>query len=144
MYLSFILTAAFLFLTWNNPLKEFSSVSFSFISPDTFHSLYGQYFQKYKLGPGRILNVTVLLITMYAILTRFWLPINKALGWFFIPLGQASLYVFYIHIFFLLLLANTPLPAMNDFWINTMIHAGLLLLTWAMVKSKFMFRVIPN
>ena len=144
MYLSFVLTAAFFFLTWNNPMQEFSSISFSMISPETFHSIYGQYFQKYKLGPGRLLNVTVLLITMYAILTRFWLPISKALGWFFIPLGQASLYVFYIHIFFLLILANTPLPAMKDFWINTMIHASLLLLTWAMVKSKFMFKIIPN
>lgn len=144
MYASFVLTAAFLFLTWNNPLKEFSAVSFSMISPETFHSLYGQYFQKYKLGPGRILNVTVLLITMYAVLTRYWAPINKALGWFFIPLGQSSLYVFYVHIFFLLFLANTPLPEMNNFWVNSLIHAGLLLSIWAMVKYRFLFRVIPN
>jgi hypothetical protein len=81
---------------------------------------------------------------MYAILTRFWVPINKALGWFFIPLGQASLYVFFVHIFFLLILANTPLPAMNDFWINTAIHAGLLFTAWAMVRTRFLFKIIPN
>jgi len=144
MYASFALTFAFFILTWNNPLKEFGSAHFSMISPDTFHSIYGQYFQKYKLGPGRVLNAFVLLITMYAILTRFWVPINKALGWFFIPLGQASLYVFFVHIFFLLILANTPLPAMNDFWINTAIHAGLLFTAWAMVRTRFLFKIIPN
>ena len=144
LYVSFALTAAFIFLTWHHPLEEFESVRLTFISADTFHWLNGNYFQKYKLGPGRVLNVFVVLITMYALLTRFWLPINKALGWFFIPLGQASLYVFYVHIFFLLILANTPLPEMNDFWINTVIHAGLLLSIWVMVRTRFLFQVIPN
>ena len=144
LYLSFALTAAFLFLTWNNPMPQFADVSLKMISSSDFHSWYAHYFQKYKMGPGRILNVTVLLITMYAILSRFWAPINKALGWFFIPLGQASLYVFYVHIFFLLIIANTPLPEMKDFWINTLIHATLLFTIWAMVRSKFLFRIIPN
>jgi hypothetical protein len=144
LYASFVLTAMFIVLTWHNPLDEFESVRLRWLSTDTFHWLNGSYFQKYKLGPGRVLNVAVVLITMYALLTRFWLPINKALGWFFIPLGQASLYVFYVHIFFLLIIANTPLPEMNDFWINTAIHAGLLLAIWTMVKTRFLFKVIPN
>jgi len=144
LYVSFALTAAFFVLTWNNPMTQFSDISLRMITPETFHSWYGQYFQKYKLGPGRVLNVVVLLITMYAILSRCWKPINKALGWFFIPLGQASLYVFYVHIFFLLIIANTPLPEMKDFWINTMIHAALLFTIWAMVRTKFLFKVIPN
>jgi len=144
MYLSFALTAAFFLLTWNNPMAQFADISLQMITPETFNSWNAQYFQKYKLGPGRVLNTMVLLITLYAILSRCWGPINKALGWFFIPLGQASLYVFYVHIFFLLIIANTPLPKMNDFWINTMIHVGLLLAVWAMVKSKFLFRIIPN
>ena len=144
LYVSFALTFAFFLLTWNNPMPQFSGVSLQMITPETFHSWYGQYFQKYKLGPGRVLNVAVLLITMYAILSRYWTPINKVLGWFFIPLGQASLYVFYVHIFFLLIIANTPLPEMNDFWINTVIHAALLLTIWTMVRSKFLFRIIPN
>ena len=144
LYLCFALTAAFFFLTWNNPMPQFSGVSFEMISSETFYSWYGQYFQKYKMGPGRILNVTVFLITMYAVISRCWVPINKALGWFFIPLGQASLYVFYVHIFFLLIIANTPLPEMKDFWINTIIHVVLLLTVWAMARTKFLFRIIPN
>ena len=144
LYVSFVLTALFFFLTWNNPMPQFSGISLQMISADTFHSWYAHYFQKYKLGPGRVLNVAVLLITMYAILSRYWLPINKALGWFFIPLGQASLYVFYVHIFFLLIIANTSLPEMEDFWVNTLIHAALLILIWVMVRTKFLFRIIPN
>ena len=142
--LCIVLTVAFIILTWNNPMPQFKGHSLTMLTPETFHSWYAHYFQKYKLGPGRILNVAVLLVTMYAILSRYWVPINKAIGWFFIPLGQASLYVFYVHIFFLLIIANTPLPEMKDFWINTAIHAALLLTIWAMVKTKFLFRIIPN
>ncbi|MEZ5451669.1 MAG: OpgC domain-containing protein [Thiothrix sp.] len=71
------------------------------------------------------------------------IPKNQ-LGWFFIPLGQASLYVFFIHVFLLLAIANTPLPGYGDFWINTGIHAGLLSLVWVMVKKEFLFRWIPH
>ena len=144
VYLSFALAAGFIFLTWHNPMVEFGSNTLKWISTDTFHAMYGEYFQKYKLGPGRVLNVLVVIISMYAILTRYWVPINKALGWFFIPLGQASLYVFYVHIFFLLFIANTPLTEANDFWVNTGIHALLLLCIWLMVKRRFLFRIIPN
>jgi hypothetical protein len=86
----------------------------------------------------------VLFISIYALMTRCWQPINKALGWFFIPLGQASLYVFFTHVFLLLAIANTPLPGYHNFWINTGIHAGLLALVWVMVKKEFLFKWIPR
>ena len=99
---------------------------------------------KSKLGIGRLVNVVVLFIAIYALLTTCWQPFHKALGWFFIPLGQASLYVFFIHIFFLLLVANTPFPGYNNFWVNTGIHAFVLASVWIMVKKEFLFRWIPH
>lgn len=139
------LTLGFIVLTLNHPLPQFPDwAKLDFIPPDVFGYLYDNYFQKYKLGPGRLLNAVVLFISIYALMTRCWQPINKALGWFFIPLGQASLYVFFIHIFLLLAIANTPLPGYNNFWVNTGIHAGLLALVWVMVKKEFLFRWIPH
>jgi hypothetical protein len=145
IYASFFISVCFFIFTLNHPIKEFAEWSkLSFVLPQTFENLYANYFQKYKIGPGRLLNVVVLFISIYALLTIYWKPCNKALGWFLIPLGQASLYVFFIHIFLLLLISNTPFPGYHDFWINTGIHFVILTLIWVMVKTQFLFRWVPR
>jgi hypothetical protein len=145
VWLSILLSLAFMVFTLNHPLPQLPAWStLSFIPPDLFGRLFQDYFLKYKLGPGRLLNEAVLCIAAYAAMTRYWLPFEKVLGWFFIPLGQASLYVFFVHVYLLLLVSNTPLPGYQNYWINTGIHAGALLLTWLMVKTEFLFRWIPR
>lgn len=145
LYVSIFLSLLFIIFTLNHPMEQFVSwMKFSFIPTDTFNELYFNYFQKYKLGPGRLLNIVVLFISIYAMLTRFWYPFNRALGWFLIPLGQASLYVFFIHVFILILVGNTPFPAYNNFWINSGIHTFVFALVWLMVKKEFLFRWIPK
>ena len=101
-------------------------------------------FLKYSLGPGRLLNNFMLMVSVYALLTVAWKPIHQMLGWLFIPLGQESMYVFFVHIYLILLIANTTLPQLNSVWVNTAIHLGMLLLCWLMVKKKFLFRWIPH
>ncbi len=145
VYVSIVLSILFIIFTLNHPINEFADwTKFSFISPETFNNLYFNYFQKYKLGPGRLLNITVLLITIYALLTRYWYPFNRVFGWFLIPLGQASLYVFFVHVFILLLVSNTPFPGYHDFWVNTGIHIVVLAIIWIMVTKQFLFRWIPR
>ncbi|WP_194724505.1 OpgC domain-containing protein [Noviherbaspirillum malthae] len=137
-----ILFAAF---SLNHPLPSLPDWAVaSFIAPDTFMQWYRGFFLKYNLGPGRLLNNLVLLISLFALLTVTWRPVERWLGWLFIPLGQESMYVFFMHIYLILLISNTPLPAMNDVWVNTAIHAGMLLTCWAMVKARFLFRWIPR
>lgn len=145
LWLCIALTVGFLIFTWNNPLAEFPSwAKLHMIAPDDFRHLYQEYFLKYKISPGRLLNSVVLFVSTYALLTRMWVPFDKALGWLFIPIGQASLYVFFVHVFILLLVSNTHLPDYNNFWINTGIHAAAFLLAWLMVKKEFLFRWIPR
>ena len=145
IYLCMALSLGFLFFTWNHPMPHIPQwISLNMISPETFNYWNDTYFLKSKIGIGRLINAVVLFVAMYALMTRCWQPLNRALGWFFIPLGQASLYVFFIHVFLLLAVANTPLPGYNNFWINTGIHAGLLALVWVMVKKEFLFRWIPH
>ncbi len=145
IYACIVLSLGFLFFTWNHSMPHIPQwFSLNLISPETFNYWNDNYFLKSKIGIGRLLNAVVLFVAMYALMTRCWQPLHRALGWFFIPLGQASLYVFFIHVFLLLAVANTPLPGYNDFWINTALHAGLLALVWVMVKKEFLFKWIPH
>ena len=145
VYACIALAIGFLLFSWNHPLEQFPAwAQFHLVPAETFLYLYNEYFPKSTLGIGRLINAVVLFVSIYALMTRCWQPINKALGWFFIPLGQASLYVFFIHIFLLLAIANTPLPGYDNFWLNTGIHAGLLALVWVLVKKEFLFKWIPH
>ena len=139
------MSAGFMIFSLNHPINLFPDwARLHFIPADTFNAIYDAYFKKYNLGPGRLLNEVVLLVTVYALLTRCWRPINQAFGWFFIPLGAASLYVFMLHILMLSLVVNTPLPGLHNFWVNSAIHLGTLLAAWYCVKKQFLFRCLPH
>jgi hypothetical protein len=139
------LAAAFMVFSLNHPIDLFPDwARLEFIPPDTFNWIFHTWFQKYKLGPGRLLNEVVLFVAVYALFTRCWQPLNRAIGWLFIPLGAASLYVFTIHILMIRLVVNTPLPGLHNFWVNSAIHLGALLLAWYAVKKQFLFRWLPH
>jgi fucose 4-O-acetylase-like acetyltransferase len=66
------------------------------------------------------------------------------LGWFLIPLGRATLYVFIIHVVLIAVIANIPVLRQGDIWINTAAYALVLGLLWVMVRTRFLFRIIPT
>jgi len=78
----------------------------SVIPEDTFRAIYAMWFKKNTLGLGRILNYAVVLTLAYYALTRYWVVFQRLFGWYFIPIGQASLYAFVIHVFFVMVLAS--------------------------------------
>jgi hypothetical protein len=140
-----LVSLALMLFSLNHPLQEMPDwARLEMVPADRFQAIYHAYFLKYKLGPGRVLNITTLLISGMAILTVAWKPIHKWLGWLFIPLGQQSMYVFFMHLFVILLVFNTPLPRLGNVWINTAIHALAILACWAMVKTRFLFRWVPH
>ncbi|MGH8550354.1 MAG: OpgC domain-containing protein, partial [Methylococcales bacterium] len=139
------LCLTFLFLANNRPNPTFwPGPQFSVVNPDLFYTLYHYAFQKGELGFGRVINNLVLYITAYFLLTRYWRIFYKSLGWLLIPIGQASLYVFIVHVYIVLLVNNTPFPGYNSIAINTLIHAGAILSIWLMVKKRFLFNLIPR
>jgi len=109
-----------------------------------YDSLYGTAYQRVDMQWGRLADVVLMVVCTYAILTAFWKPINFAIGWLWIPLGQASLYVFVWQVFFALAVASIPGLDRTDALIGTAIHTGLILLVWLMVKKKFLFSIIPR
>lgn len=140
-----LLCLGFLFLAHNMPHPIFWPFpSLGFIDPDLFTKIYNYGFHKGGLGIGRIVNNLALFIIAYTLLTRYWKLINKPLGWLLIPIGQASLYVFIVHVYFVLLVSNTPVAEINNFYLNTLVHLLSILAIWLMVKQKFLFRLIPR
>ncbi|QQD76811.1 OpgC domain-containing protein [Curtobacterium sp. YC1] len=133
--------AAFLVYVWAGDHYGFTPAPF----PETmYQSLYNTAYQRVDLQWGRLVDIAFFAIVSYAILTVFWKPIAAAIGWLWIPLGQASLYVFVWQVFFALAIASIPGVPWGDFWIGFVVHSVLILLAWYMVRKKFLFSVIPR
>jgi hypothetical protein len=140
-----VLAAALEFLAWGNPYLANSFDVRVAILPDTsYRALYDAYFGRTYLGVGRLLNVLVLVVAAYALLTAYWKPVHRALGWFLIPLGRATLYVFIIHVALIAVIANIPVLQEGRVLFNTAAYAVILALLWGMVRTRFLFRIIPT
>ncbi|WP_224249652.1 OpgC domain-containing protein [Hyalangium gracile] len=144
-----LLGAAFFFFAQNNPnplVPEYARLSL--IPRGSFYRLYWQFFSKSELGLLRILNVAVLLVLGGELLTRAWGPLRAALGGFFIPLGQASLYVFALHVPVVFIVSNL-IPfgyaaSGGALLLNTLGHLGCLAVLWLLVRYRFLYRWIPH
>jgi hypothetical protein len=72
-------------------------------------------FGKNDLRPGRLLALVGVASFAYTLVTMLWVPIRRALGWLFLPLGQRSLGAYGIHLFVL---------ALSDSWIGDLLRIG--------------------
>jgi hypothetical protein len=139
------LAATCMLFALNNPwVKVPSYTRLSFISSGTFTEVYRLLFQRVDLGIGRAINAIAALIVGYAMLSRWWRPLNRLLGWLFVPLGQASLYVFIVHVYFVLIVDNMSLFHQGNLLINTLGHTTVVLAIWVMVRTRFLFRWVPQ
>lgn len=140
-----LLSLAFAFLAWNNPSPFFWPLKpLSYVDPAQYKVIYNLGFQKGALGIGRIVNNIAVFIIAFSLLSRYWHLFNKAIGWLVIPIGQASLYVFIVHVYFVLLISNIPLSKYDSIYLNTIVHGGAILSIWWMVKHKVFFNIIPR
>ena len=131
--------------SWTNPyLSNAYDVRLALLPDQTFYALYNTWFVRPALGLGRVVDVALLLVTLFAAMTAFWKPISSLLGWFLIPIGQATLYVFVLHVYFALLIANVPGLDRGHVLLNSAVHALTLGLLWLMVRKRFLFRFIPR
>jgi hypothetical protein len=143
--LAWLIALGLFFLAMSNTNALFwPGPTFSLIDPQAYTEMYVRWFDKTWLGVGRVINNAALFIILFNALTYHWPKFNKLLGWFLIPIGQASLYVFILHIYFIVLISSTPLPGYENILINTGIHLFTLIMIWWMVKNQFLFKIIPR
>lgn len=139
------LAVVFAVLSWCNPyLANGFDVRLALFPDAAYRTMYDALFGRTYLDPGRLLNVLVLVVAAYAFLTAYWKPVERALGWFLIPLGQATLYVFILHVVLIAIIANIPVLRQDDILINTAAYAAILGLLWLMVKKRVLFGIIPT
>ena len=142
---SVIATVALALFSWNNPyLSSAYDVRLDLVPANMFSSIYSVAFERTTLDPGRVLNVLLVTITGYALLSVLWKPIHRVLGWFLIPLGQATLYVFVMHMLFVLIVANLPFLDRGSIVIDSLAYVVVLALLWVMVKTRFLFGIVPR
>ncbi|WP_426227808.1 OpgC domain-containing protein [Pseudarthrobacter sp. DSP2-3-2b1] len=140
-----VAATVFAFLSWGNPyLANGFDIRLAVIPDSAYRTMYESYFARTYLAPGRLVNVLVLVVAAYAFLTAYWKPVQRALGWFLIPLGRATLYVFVMHVLLIAVIANIPVLRQGDVLINTAAYAVILGLLWLMVRKRFLFRIIPT
>ena len=96
------------------------------------------------LQPGRLVDLPFFLAVSYVVLTFCWVPISRAISWLWTPLGRSSLYVFIVHVFFVLAVANVPGLDRESVWQGTLVHTVVILAIWGMVKRRVLFGVIPR
>jgi hypothetical protein len=106
-----------------------------------------RYADKNTLGPLRLLNYAAFLVVLYAAMTRWWPLFQRTLGWFLVPFGSATLYVFILHVFVVQICAwiipfgfTTGAPL----WATTLMHTCELAFLWLMVRYRVLFRWIPR
>lgn len=133
--------ALFLVYVWAAHQYGFTPTPFP---ASMYQDLYNTAYQRVDLQWGRLVDIAFFAIVSYAILTVFWKPIAAAIGWLWIPLGQASLYVFVWQVFFALAIASIPGVDWNNGWVGFAAHTLLILLVWYMVRRRFLFSVIPR
>jgi hypothetical protein len=131
--------------SWSSPyLSSALDLRLDLLDENLHRAVYQDWFGRTYLDAGRLLNVAVFVIACYALLTAYWRPIGTLTGWFFVPLGQATLYVFIMHVFFALLVANLPGLDSGGVWIATAANLVVLALLWVMVRTRFLFRIVPR
>ncbi|AZZ51848.1 OpgC domain-containing protein [Rathayibacter festucae] len=138
-------TVVLAIFSWNNPyLSSTYDVRLGLVPANTFSDIYSFAFERTTLDLGRVLNLFLVVVTAYAALTVLWKPFHRLLGWFFIPLGQATLYVFVMHVLFVLIVANVPVLREGNPVIDSIAYLLVLALLWLMVRTRFLFAVVPR
>ncbi|MFC4784841.1 OpgC domain-containing protein [Nocardioides sp. MAHUQ-72] len=112
--------------------------------PGTYAGLYDRFYIRVDLQPGRLVDLALVAVVAFAFLTAFWRPVHGAVGGFLVPLGQASLYVFIVHVFLVIAVDNVPGLDRDSTWQGLVLHTCELAVVWVLVRKKVLFSVIPR
>jgi hypothetical protein len=143
----FLLSA--LLLLWLIQLRNGDGAFLARILPGLdAHAFLSEFFLKSTLAPGRLMASFILFQFAYLAATLLWKPIQTALGWFLLPLGQNSLYSYTMHVamvaLFYIVLPYLPGNVAALGTVNTSLQLLAVLAIWAMIQRQFLFKIVPR
>lgn len=141
---SAVLTLALCLLALSSPWADVPGPRLPLISAERFADIYLPLFFRHSLDPGRLLNVLVLCISVYAFLS--WRPaiLKNNVAGVVMSLGRATLYVFVVHLAFVLLVDNVSGGQRRGLIFGTLAGTFVLVAIAVMVRKRMLFRVIPR
>jgi hypothetical protein len=98
-------------------------------------------FDRDRLGPARLVCAVLLVASLYVLVRAFQARLVPTIGKLFVPLGQASLYVYIVQSMLTFVLVNRR---MTDPWLAAATSAAVVGLVWIMVRNRVLFGVIPR
>jgi hypothetical protein len=146
---AFAVAGAFFVFAQTNPNPVVPAwARLALVDPVTFRWVYTHLFDKVHLGIGRLLNDASLIVVMAWFLGRFWAPVNRLCGWFLVPLGQASLYVFILHLAVVFVAGNLRpfgfIDGSPNMMLDTLVHGVALFALYLMVRYDTFGRWVPR
>ncbi len=143
-----ILFFIFIFFTLHNYWihRSYSFIpTLTIIKREHFYLIYSNFFRERTwLGAGRLLNAFVVIAALCEILNIAWPFFKKFVGWWTIPIGQASLYIFILHLAIIPFVSATSGYFNGHLLFNTLVHTLVLIILWICVKTRFLFSIIPR
>lgn len=108
--------------------------------------VHGLLLERRDLGPLRLVDLAAVSALAFLVTDRFWRPLRAFAGPVLLPFGQASLYLFLLHIPVVWLgRAGLPdLTALSPHWTLLLVDAVLLGLLWLAIRRRFLFRFVPR
>jgi fucose 4-O-acetylase-like acetyltransferase len=92
-------------------------------------------------APHAFACALVLVTSLYALVRAFEARLVPTIGKLFVPLGQASLYVYIVQSMLTFVLVDR---AMANPWLAVASTVAMVGLVWIMVKKRVLFRIIPR
>jgi hypothetical protein len=114
--------------------------------PDILVTVAEQGWTDYDRNPPlHMLALFAYMLGIFHLLDWLWVPVRTFVGWFFIPLGQAALYVYAVHtVLVYYVLAGVALFQELNGPVLALSLLALMGLLWVMVRRRFLFAIIPR
>lgn len=104
-------------------------------------------FDRTDLEPARLVNLAIFFAACFCVTDRVWKPLSRFAGPVLLPFGQASLYVFLVHIFVVVftteLLRHLSIDLRSWTLGLLLLDLALLGLVWLLAKRRVLFGFIP-
>lgn len=97
----------------------------------------GDFFSKNTLAPGRVVASIWVVAGLYELVSIFWKPLHRLVGWALLPAGQNSLTAYVVQASLVYLVASLPgypFPGHGRPGLMTMIHFGCFLFVVLLTK----------